>query len=251
MTRKSLLGWLLGWSVVVMVSVVWHFPASYLLNLPAVKKTLPPGLVLNQVQGAWWKANMQVTWQDVLVGNVQWQWRPSELLVGSFGLGLNWKNSGQTLALRLKTDGEAVQVFDINGQVKLDFISRFNPNLALLNGAQGEVILKNLMLESPLQNPWPTKVSGQLAVVDVNAMGMVINTAEVQPSLDEKTLVFSVQARDKGWTLSGKTLLMQPNRFDSQYQLTANSAEEMPSWVSLMMRQTSPTEAQLKGRGTW
>lgn len=251
MTRKSLMGWALGWIAVVLMSVIWHFPASYVLNLSSVKTAMPPGLNLNQVQGAWWKATTHITWQQIALGQIAWQWQPSKLLSGQLGLDLQWMNAGQTARLQLQTDGETVQMSDLNGQVKLAFISQLNPNLALLNGAQGEVVLKDLMLVSSLQQPWPTQVAGKLVLVDLNAMGIVVNTAEIQPELQNNVVVFNVQAKDKGWTLNGKTQLIQPNRFESQYQLNAQTAEQMPSWVSLMMHQTAPTQAEMNGRGTW
>ncbi|BBP42676.1 type II secretion system protein N [Thiosulfativibrio zosterae] len=248
--KRGLIGFSL-FGLTLLVSVVWHFPASYLVSLPAVQHNLPKALQLSNVQGTWWAGQTQVNWQQQPLGQVAWQWQPLDALGGQLGVTLKWQQAEDEVLANVKTNGETLTVANVNGHLQLSRLSGVNPALGLLADAKGDVIFKNLNLVSPLQAPWPTEIAGQVVLVDLNAMGMEINTTEITPSLQDKTLVLTTQAKDKGWQLSGKTLLNAPNRFTHDYQLTANTAQTLPDWTPLFMRQTSPTQAILKGSGAW
>ena len=248
--KRSLMGFAL-FGVTLLISVVWHFPASYVLSLPSVQQNLPKGLHLSNVQGVWWAGKTQVIWQQHPLGQVDWQWQPLAALGGQLGLLLKWQQEEDEVLANIKSNGETLTLANLKGHLQLSRFSGLNPALGLLADAKGDAIFKDLSLISPLQAPWPSEISGQVVLVDLNAMGMAINTTEITPSLQEKTLVLTTQAKDKGWVLNGKTLLNAPNRFTHDYQLIADNAQTLPDWTPLFMRQTSPTQAILKGSGSW
>lgn len=255
MTRKSILS--VAFVMTLLISFIVYFPASYLLKQPLVQQTLPKGLALSQVGGYWWSGDATLYWQKKSLGKVRWQWEPSALLSGQVGVQLGWQQQQQTLAANVLLDvsGEQFALAHLNGHVKLVWLSQLDPAMSMMGDAQGDVVFKDFSVQLPKpvegQKPWPTHLDGQVVLVDFEAMGFKAGLVEMQPLLEETRMVVNIQAKDTGWQLQGKTLLMLPNQFEHHYTLTAKDAASMPDWVSLMMRQTSPTQALLNGRGQW
>ncbi|PLA75574.1 hypothetical protein CYQ88_01000 [Hydrogenovibrio sp. SC-1] len=242
-------------SLVVLVSFIWHLPAAWVWQQSGIKQQLPPGLSLTIMKGAWWQGQTAIQWQGKTVSHIDWQWQPSAMLAGVLAVDLKLSAPKNQLTMQAAVTLDSVQLTSISGAVKMAKLADI-PALALLDQAQGEVVLKALSVTVPWdsiqsQQPWPTAVSGQLALVDFSAMGMNLPLVEATPSLDESGLTLSVKGQGKGWNLAGQTWVSPKHIFAHDLTLMANSPQSMPDWVGLMMRQTQPTQAVLKARGRW
>jgi len=54
--KKGLL-WGFVFTIALLSSIAWHFPASWVVAHPTVQQQLPPELTLSQVEGAWWQGS--------------------------------------------------------------------------------------------------------------------------------------------------------------------------------------------------
>lgn len=242
-------------SLVVLVSFIWHLPASWVFQQLSIEKQLPPQLALSEMSGSWWQGQTQLNWQKQSLGQVQWQWRPSALFTGEVAIDLALSSPQNQLDGQAVLTLDGVQLASISGGIKIANLAKI-PALALLDQAQGEMVLKALSVSLPWENlqsplPWPSAISGQVALVDFSAMGMTLPLVEVSPKLDDKGVTLTVNGRGSGWQLTGQTWLSHDRVFAHDLTLTANSPNAMPDWAGLMMRQTSPTQALLKARGRW
>lgn len=242
-------------SLVVLVSFIWHLPAAWVWQQSGIKHQLPPGLSLSTMKGGWWQGQTAIDWQGKTMGHIDWQWQPSALLTGELAVDLKLLAAQNQLTMQAAVTLDRVQLSAISGAVKIAKFADI-PALALLDQVQGEVVLKALSLSLPWeslqsQQPWPSSVSGQLALVDFSAMGMNLPLVETTPSLDDNGLTLSVNGKGNGWVLSGQTWLSPKRIFAHDLTLTADSPALMPDWVGLMMRQTQPNMAILKTRGRW
>lgn len=252
---KKRWGTLLLISLVVLVSIVWHLPAAWVWQQSGLKQQLPPSLTLSAMNGVWWHGQTTIEWQGKPVGKVDWQWQPSALFKGALAVDLQLSAPQNSLKLQAALTMESLRLESISGAVKIAKLAEI-PQLALLDQAQGEGVLKSLSISLPwetLQNqrPWPSAVSGQFALVDFSAMGMKLPLVEITPKLDKNGLTLSVNGQGKGWKLIGQTWLSPKRTFAHDLTLTATSPATLPDWAGLMMRQTQPTVAVLKTRGRW
>lgn len=241
--------------LVVLVSFIWHLPANWVWQQSGLKKQFPSDLSLSAIKGVWWQGQTTIHWQDKTVGRIDWQWQPSHLFKGALTVDLKLSAPQNQLSMQAALTLDSLRLDSISGSVKMAKLADI-PALALLDQAQGEVVLKTLSLSLPReslqgQQPWPSEVSGQVALVDFSAMGMHLPLVEATPSLDENGLTLSVNGKGKGWQLSGQTWLSPKRIFAHDLTLTADAPASMPDWVGLMMRQTQPTTAVLKARGRW
>lgn len=244
-----------GFLMVFGVAFMGHLPASWLVQQATQNKALPSELILEDVSGVWWqgRAHLKVTsdGQSNRFGQVAWQLDWMSLFSAQIEVALTWKPSvGSQVTARLITDGQYWSVRQINGELAVSQIAIWVPQAALLSDAEGRLFLRDVALRfDSINSPiWPNQASGKLALIDFSAMGMNVKQVEVMPVVQQQDLVLQISGGDKGWKLTGETRL-QPNRFQHNLKLSANSAKSMPDWVGLFMRQTSSTQAKLTTKG--
>lgn len=246
--KKPIL-WTFAFLLVVLVSVIWHFPASWLLSQPEVKQNLPKTVQLEQASGTWWQGQANIAFKNKSLGRLSWQWQPLDLFKAQLGLELFLTLDRGKIQGQLLTDGNQLTVENLIANVPVAFFADFAPQMALLKGAKGEIFMKNVDAIVDIKKQWPDSVAGTIALVDFEAMGMTIPQVEIKPQVQNNQILLPVNGGGKGWKLSGQTTLIAPNQFKHNLNLKSQNEDLMPDWAGLMMRSVSDTEARLKAQG--
>lgn len=245
---KVLVGFIALFSFV--VALVLHFPASYLVK--KLNPQLPPGLLLNQVNGTLWQGDLQISWQQNPMGKLAWQTEFWPLLTGYTQLKLHWQQGMSQLDIQLRSNRDRLQVQKLQGDIELAQISQpFQSQYFFLRGLSGGVHLRDIQAELEYDPLWTKTVGGQVLVTDFQVMDIQIDQLRLTPSQTADDLDVAIGGQGPGWTLDGQAQLTPPNSYQYQIQLKADSQNTMPDWVPMMMRQTSPTQAQANNRGQW
>lgn len=245
--------------VTLVVSMIIHVPASWVVAELKAQQLLPPQVQLKQVDGIWWDGTAQVSFSSSpgaplnQLGLMDWQLQFSSLLTGWLESKINWRIEKSEVGATLKMDANSLIMDSISGSLPVGALGNMIPQAAMLQGAEGRLNLRNLTVEIPLdqRTPWPKKLSGQAAITDLSVLGMEADTVELTPALNKGQLILSIAGGGKSWQLSGEVALMKNHKYKIQLMLTADTAESMPEWVSVMMRRTSSTKAEFKQQGRW
>lgn len=258
MKKLGLFGFGLLWLLVLLISLVWHFPASWVLSQPTVAQQLPPALKLKAVQGPWWQGKMQLSWEDThlkkSLGQVQWQLAWGELLSGNVGMTLHWKQHKQSAQAYVSSNGETLWVRNLNLSADLSqWISLIPQYGGLLSEAKGQTSVKQLNAQLDLRKnpPWPSALSGEVQLKRLDAMGAQVPLVVLRPEVKQNQIVLKLSGGGEGWRIQGETRVMQNHQYRSQLGIYADSAQQMPSWVSLILPMKSPNKAESTQSGRW
>lgn len=256
--------------VSLLVSVVVHLPAAWVLNQPEIKSTFSkPILKTKQVQlgainGSVWqgstrvKLHDRVTKQQVDVGQVSWSFKPMSLVWLDLAVDLQWKYADSTLKGELSSNvmsaKEQLKLSDLTGELVMQQVVgllnlKQKPSAAMLQNMQGQVKVEGVNTTLDIQKAWPTALSGQLTITNLDVMENRFPTITVRTGLNEQRVQASLLSEAPNWNLTGDVFLMPNSRYQSNLVLKAQDEQSLPDWAFLM-RKKSPTHyvSQLTGR---
>lgn len=247
--------------LVVVVSLIYHLPASWLAA--QIAPALPKYLVTSMWQGTLWQGQVTLNWQTpqtrVHLGRLQWQVKPWQVLFLEGGVAVQWA-PGQEAALQETIQAElTVQLFSpdrihitaLQGQMPVARMAQILAVYQPLPGAfEGMLALDIRSLDWRFADALPEAVNGQITLSNFNAMGVEIPQMTLVPKREEALLVLSMQGGDSHWHLQGSAGL-NAQRYEIDAAIKADSEAAMPSWGAWLLRKTSPMEAIFSQAGRW
>lgn len=247
--------------LVVVVSLIYHLPASWLAA--QIAPALPKYLVTSMWQGTLWQGQVTLNWQTpqtrVHLGRLQWQVKPWQVLFLEGGVAVQWA-PGQEAALQETIQAElTVQLFSpdrihitaLQGQMPVARMAQILAVYQPLPGAfEGMLALDIRSLDWRFADALPEAVNGQITLSNFNAMGVEIPQMTLVPKREEALLVLSMQGGDSHWHLQGSAGL-NAQRYEIDAAIKADSEAAMPSWGAWLLRKTSPMEAVFSQAGRW
>lgn len=241
---------------VALLSFIWHFPASWVVQHSWVKQNLPKSMKVSEVDGPWWQGAAKVSWQNKSLGAVEWQWHPLSLLTGSLSLSLKLNAPKAQLKAQVLADASDVVVKDVNGTFSLSYLSNLLKSASILQAVEGDVVLKDVstaLSQASLNSGqvWPSSLKGQVVLVDFDMMGVHLPLLKVTPELKGESIKFLLNGMGKNWQLTGTSTVTANHRFQNNLILTSTTPQSFPSWGGMMMQKTAPNKAVLKNTGRW
>ncbi|QBZ82245.1 type II secretion system protein N [Hydrogenovibrio crunogenus] len=241
---------------VTLLSLIWHFPASWVAQHSWVKQSLPKPMTMSEVDGLWWQGKAKISWQHRPVGTVEWQWHPVGLVTGSLVLNLKLSAPKAHLEAQVSADTTEVAVKNMNGTFSLSYLSNLFKSASILQAAEGDVVLKDVssaLAQASLSRgeAWPNHLKGQMVLVDFDLMGIHLPLLKVTPELNSEAMTLRLNGTGKGWQLTGTSLVTANHRFQNNLVLTSKTPQSFPSWGGVMMQKTAPNKAVLKNTGRW
>ncbi|WP_028485955.1 type II secretion system protein N [Thiomicrorhabdus chilensis] len=255
--------WLaLAFVAVMLISFVYHLPASWALQqLPAqAKQQLEQKMFISEVQGSLWNGQLSLglnqAKQNVPLGTFSWQLNPWALLAMNLNAdmqmvpvegagGLDWQLSTGLL------NQQNVELTDLNGELDLRNLQALLPaGIQNLGELKGQLSFQQINLAWDTQLRWATQLSGDVKVAQLDVMGAQIPHLSLTPSLKDKQVQVAAQGGDKAWQLKGSSLL-NAKSFQHNFTIKADGANNMPPWVDLVMRKKTPTLATFNQKGRW
>lgn len=241
---------------VTLLSLIWHFPASWVTQHSWVKQSIPKPMTMSEVDGLWWQGKAKISWQNRPVGTVEWQWHPVGLLTGSFVLNLKLSAPKAHLEAQVSADTTEIAVKDMNGTFSLSYLSNLFKSPSILQAAEGDVVLKDVssaFSQASLSRgqAWPNHLKGQMVLVDFDMMGIHLPLLKVTPELNSEAMTLRLNGTGKSWQLTGTSLVTANHRFQNNLVLTSKTPQSFPSWGGVMMQKTAPNKAVLKNTGRW
>ncbi|MDX1795371.1 MAG: type II secretion system protein N [Hydrogenovibrio sp.] len=242
------------------LSLLWHLPASWIFSQNWVRQQLPQNVQLSQIRGVWWQGQGHISIrpasrsQSVPIGTLSWQWHPSDILTGTVSLGLNLVNAEHQLHATLRQSAHSLKLQQLNGDFPIASLRPFLPaNLAALGQVQGNIKFKalSIALDMPLANPWPTQVQGSVQIRNLKAYGVVLQQLQILPSLNSRTLQLNIQTQSPGWRLQGNLDLLRSHRYQASFDLTSETRESIPAWSKPFFKMQSPTKGTFNSSGRW
>ncbi len=236
---------------VLLVSFMWHFPASWVVSQPWVSQNLPANIKLQQTTGLWWQGTTNLQWQNTATGQLTWQWQPLAVLKGKIAIKFSWQEKQQFLNGSMKLNATDLELMDVSASIKLPFLAQLSPNLAILSNAKGEVLVNDFQLTTKLNKLWPETLAGKISLVDADIMGIKLDVITLKPEILNQQIILPISGGGKDWKLAGQLTLDPNNRFKHQINLIAETPQAMPDWTAMFMQKTSPTQAELVVSGSW
>lgn len=241
---------------VTILSLIWHFPASWVVQQSWVKQNLPKPMKMSEVSGSWWHGEANVSWQNRSLGVVEWQWHPLEVLTGSLALSMKLNASEAQLKAQVLANATDIVVKDVNGTFSLSYFSSFLKSPSILQAAEGDVVLKEVSTafsQAGLNSGqvWPNNLKGQVVLVDFDMMGVHLPLLKVTPELTGQSIKLLLNGAGKNWQLTGTSIVTANHRFQNNLILTSTTPQSFPSWGGVMMQKTAPNKAVLKNSGRW
>ena len=250
-------GFFVAFILVFLTSLVLHLPLSWLLNQQVVKEQVPKNIILKPVSGTWWngvvKVSMKTPAKKVSLGSLSYRLSWSDLVFARLAADVDWKLATGKLKTKFTFDGKLVNVIDLTGDMPVSELMKLSPQTTLLEEAKGELHLLSVNLSSPINQPWPTSLSGKLTISNLSVLGANIGLLETNPKLKENKIEMNIFGgqKSKGWQLNADTLLTKKHRYKLDVKVSATSAKNMPDWVELMLPMQNPTLAHLRKQGSW
>ncbi|RUM92635.1 MAG: hypothetical protein DSZ27_02450 [Thiomicrospira sp.] len=241
---------------VTLLSLIWHFPASWVAQHSWVKQSLPKPMTMSEVDGLWWQGKAKISWQNRPVGTVEWQWHPVGLVTGSLVLNLKLSAPKAHLEAQVSADTTEIAVKNMNGTFSLSYLSNLSKSASILQAAEGDVVLKGVstaLSEASLNSgkAWPSSFKGQVVLVDFDMMGVHLPLLKVTPELKGESIKLLLNGTGKNWQLTGTSTVAANHRFQNNLILTSTTPQSFPSWAGMMMQKTAPNKAVLKNTGRW
>lgn len=267
--------------LVVVVSLIYHLPASWLAA--QIAPALPKYLVTSMWQGTLWQGQVTLNWQTpqtrVHLGRLQWQVKPWQVLFLEGGVALQWAPGHGTLQTANTVDSaqsvtakrqQATVQQTIHAELTVPL---FSPDRIHIKALQGQMpvarLAQILAVYQPLPGAFegllafdirsldwrfadalPEAVNGQITLSNFNAMGVEIPQMTLVPKREEALLVLSMQGGDTHWHLQGSAGL-NAQRYQIDAAIKADSEAAMPSWGAWLLHKTSPMEAVFSQAGRW
>ena len=242
-------------------SIVVNLPLSWLLNQPKiqqmVQQNIPKEIELTNPSGSWWQGSLNVSFSENNsqkdAGNVAWKLNWLPLLQGNIAADLAWTLSNQTLLAKVDFDGENLKLTNLTGEMPVSRLMLLSSKTAILADATGDVHFRNLAIDFSLPKNWLTSLSGVLAVTDFSALGANFGLLEIKPAMQGQDVKVNLTGGSKaqGWDLTGNSVLHKNRRFQFNVKVTAQSDENMPDWVAIMIPMKNPKLAELNKTGRW
>lgn len=254
MKRRS--GLIILFLCVTLVSVVWHFPASWVLQQSWIKQSLPNSMSVTEVSGRWWHGRGKVSWQNRSLGFIEWQWHPFNLLTGSLAMRLALDAPQAQLKAELLVDSSDLVLKEANGTFNLSYLSKYVKSSSMLQAATGDVVFKDFSMtvsQAALTKDlvWPKEVKGQVVLVDFDMMGVHLPLMKISPEQQADSIILKLNGVGKQWQLNGNSVVTSNHRFQNDLVLSSTTPQSFPSWGSVVMQKTAPNKAVLKNAGRW
>ncbi len=244
--------------VALCISILYHLPVSWLLSQSSVQKQLPETLQLSPSHGTLWQGSTQISTLTPslnVIGKVEWELSFWPLLFGDVNVKALWQKEQSQLrsqiTLPLHSEPTELKVTGIDGNINLPQLIQIL-NLSDLKNmdVSGTLQVNQMDLTLDLPTQWPTILTGNLVLKQLNVLGESFPKITITPELKGNTLILKIDGKEAMWALSGQLVLSKNKQFTIQLNVTAQSANAMPSWAE-MLRKQSPTVAVLNHRGVW
>lgn len=249
---------LLVFLLVLIGSLLYHLPASWVFKQMDIQSQLPKSMQLSEPQGTLWNGRTQLRFsqspQSVFAAELDWQLSPWALLMMNANLSISLNNALGGASWKVNTgllDQNQIELSDLDGQWQLAALQPFLPNAVRGFGQlKGQLTLQKLAMIWDGKQNWLTAVEGELQISGMDFMGMKIPSLKVKPEMKNQQVALNLIGGGAGWELSGNSLL-GAKTFQHDLKIQADNAKSMPDWVDLMMRKKTPVLATLVQKGRW
>lgn len=246
----------LAFVLLILLSFIYHLPASWALQQLQQQQPLPPQLQISQVQGTIWDAQAQLSWresqQSIALGKLHWQLSGWALLSLRTQLDFNLDRAQGGVRGTLSSgllNQQQLQLSAVNGLLPLAELQPLMPReYRNLGKVQGELQLMDLDLTWDQGTGWITAVGGALQLSQLDIMGAGIPAVELRPSMMDSSLKLAAQGSGQGWQLAGEALIGMEN-YQLDFAVKAENSATMPDWTDLLMQRKSPVLAIFEQRG--
>ncbi len=238
------------------ISIMLSLPLSWVLQQEQVKQQIPNNIILQKPQGTWWNGQANIIiktpHETIDIGNIQWQLNWHKLLLAQISSNINWYFANTAISSTIIYNRKYIVIAETNGSVPIKDLMSLSNKTAILADAEGTVNITNLSLKLPVASRlWPTEINGKISVLNLSALGASIDTLEAIPTIRDQQIHANITGGQPGWQLIANILLAKDNTYKLDIKITANNANNMPSWVSLMLPMQTPQLAQLQQTGRW
>ncbi|MDG6777326.1 type II secretion system protein N [Thiomicrorhabdus sp. zzn3] len=257
--KKSLVGWSVSFFAVLLISLLYHLPAQWVVKQTQLLDHLPKNVVVSEIEGRVWQGtlHLSVKQHNQDLGRLHWGLSPGSLLGLKLKaqMRLEQAQGGARWALSTSLlNPQSMHLEALEGQWPLqELMPLMPPSISVLagrSGAQGQLSLDQIDVQWAMDKNWPTSVQGNVHLSGVDLMGVQIPKLKIEPELIDQTLSLKLNGGGDGWQIGG-TSKLTPKSFNHQVTIRADQAAKMPSWVELFMRRNSPVLATLNQKGRW
>ncbi len=240
------------------ISIVTHLPINWLLAQPSIQKQIPDTVQLNPSHGTLWQGSTHLSALKPTsnhLGELSWNLSFWSLFIGQASLDSVWKKEQSQLRARIKaplfSEATELEARGLEGKIVLSqLIELLNLTDLKEMAIEGSLMLEEIDLVMDLQTQWPSVLTGQLKLNNLNVLDNALPSITITPDLSENKLVLNIEGQAQAWALSGKLELFKNQQYSIDLNVTAQSESAMPDWAG-MLKQQSPTKAVLNHRGRW
>ncbi len=245
-------------TLVLCISIVSHLPISWLLAQPNIQKQIPDTVQLSPSHGTLWQGSTHLTMlkpTSTHLGELNWNLSFWSLLIGQASLDSIWQKEQSQLRAHIKaplfSEAATLEARNIEGNILLpQLIELLNLSDLKEMAVEGSLTLKQIDLVMDLQTQWPSVLTGQLILNNLQVLDNDFPAITITPDLSEDKLVLNIEGQAQAWALSGKLEVFKNQQYSIDLNVTAQSESAMPDWAG-MLKQESPTKAVLNHRGRW
>lgn len=245
--------------LVFVISVLYYLPAKSVVAELEAAGVIPEQVELNQVQGAWWNGEANLTVQaagrnEVLpLGKLHWQWQPLALLSLDVAVAIQLDQQQGGLRAQVEQslfDFERLSVTSLSTQQNLSWWQSWVPEMALLGKVEGTIQISELAFDWNYAQQWPEHTYGQVTMNQLKLLGDSAGIIVLDLKQPDEKLVCSVSGGPEAWSLSGE-VTVQSDTFESDIKLQASAGQALPDWSELFMQRVSTNQANWQYKGTW
>ena len=247
---KLLLSLIALFIVALSFSVLYHLPMSWLLAQPSIQKQIPETLQLSPTHGTPWQGNTQISTLAPMsnhLGKIDWELSFWSLFIGQANVQSVWQKEQSQIRSQLKrpllSEQTELNVTGIDGEIELPLLIKLL-NLSDLDSmnVKGTLNLNNIDLAMDLQTQWPTVLTGNLILKQLNVLGETFPDITIMPNLKGDKLTLNIEGKEHAWSLSGQLEVLKNRQYTIDLTVTAQSPNTMPNWAE-MLRKQSPVVA--------
>lgn len=254
--RSSKLVYVFGFLLVLLLSLIVHIPANWVLQQPLVKDSLQQSNIqLTQAQGTIWSGSANITLSSnrqsnlQSIGRLEWQLEPFNLLLLKLAYQTHWQLKESQLHAMLEVPllaSDELHASHIHGELSIENLMPvvsgiLSTSMQMVSGAQGQLSVLPSRAVLNMQQAMPLEVEGKATLSNFNFMENRLPAVEItlKQAMGETAKLAMLGSADS-WNLQGEFTSDNWQQFSGEIHVKAQSAQAIPDWA-FALRKKTPT----------
>jgi len=266
-SNKHVFGLIILFVAVLLLSILWQLPASWVLSKPAIKNAIEQKVNASQKlkitasRGTIWQGEADLAIenrsekngvsQDAFsVGKVSWKLHPMSLLLTKLSADIHWQlgqsalvgnvsmgvfSSAEKRKIHLSNAKGRIDLKDLMPKLKFNKIteSPFTQNI------QGQISFNYLDAEYIVQTRWFNALKSEIQVDGLLVMNNVFPRLDIQTDIEDESIQARLSGQQTNWNLHGTASLNRSYSYLLNLNLKVDSEKNLPDWAFAMQKKSA------------